>query len=480
MYSMSEACIKSRGMLSESFTCGLGVRQGDVLSPLLFNIYVNDLPECFGNDSNTPVLDEMPVSCLMYADDLVIFSLSEQGMQSKLNQLGEYCKKWFLNINVKKSKYLVLRSNRSVATGLTLLGKKLEQVSCYIYLGIEISDNGTMKSAQVNIKNRALKAVFKLRKLLRESHIRPTLSLKLFDQMIKPICLYGSEIWANPTYRNDQCPNNNKIWTSLEKLPVEKLYIRYCKFTLGVHSKASNYAVLGELGRYPLYIDVIVHMFNFYLHMKGGESNNCFLQHALNESVKMFKNNGKSWLTLLSHICATLHLPSIEYFTKRDVGTLKKTLRKKFDEIWLSTLNKPKSSSSGKLSTYRTFKSSINFENYLSDIKERRHAIALCKFRISAHRLKIETGRYFKTPREKRLCDYCKLSNQDVIEDEVHALLVCAKYNAARNEMINKVCRLCPIFTSLSNEQKFIYLMTAEKQIAEAVAKMCYNILYVI
>ena len=53
-----------------------GVKQGDVMRPLLFNLFINDLPEHLGNFEDTPVLNNKFINCLMYADDLVIFSKS--------------------------------------------------------------------------------------------------------------------------------------------------------------------------------------------------------------------------------------------------------------------------------------------------------------------------------------------------------------------------------------------------------------------
>ena len=154
---------------------------------------------------------------------------------------------------------------------------------------------------------------------------------------------------------------------------------------------------MGEVGRFPLYLDVIVAMFKFYLHLKHDVSDNLFIQCALNECTTTFRTNGRSWLTLLGHICNDLKLPSILTFCRSDINSLRGALRKKFTEIWFSTINREHLVGSGKLSTYKTFKKSICFENYLTDVKNRAHAIALCKFRISAHRLKIENGRYSQT-----------------------------------------------------------------------------------
>ena len=102
MYSDCKSCIKNGGLLSNTFSCLSGVRQGDVMSPNLFNIYINDLPSIFYGDNDSPKLQDLYVHCLMYADDLVLMSLSEVGLQNKLNKLDEYCREWGLEVNTKK------------------------------------------------------------------------------------------------------------------------------------------------------------------------------------------------------------------------------------------------------------------------------------------------------------------------------------------------------------------------------------------
>jgi hypothetical protein len=95
-----------------------------------------------------------------------------------------------------------------------------------------------------DLYQRALKGLFKLRKSL--SDISPNIKtcLHIFDHTLKPILLYGSEIWGAHTL-----PNSNKefkLETTMDKFHSEKSNIKFSKFILGVHKKSSNFAVLGE------------------------------------------------------------------------------------------------------------------------------------------------------------------------------------------------------------------------------------------
>ena len=99
MYTGGKSCIKTDGYLSRDFKCESGVRQGNVLSPNLFNIFVNDLPKCFVSGDGTPVIGKQHLNCLVYADDLVVLSLSLDDLQIKSNNLKEYCQAWGLEVN---------------------------------------------------------------------------------------------------------------------------------------------------------------------------------------------------------------------------------------------------------------------------------------------------------------------------------------------------------------------------------------------
>ena len=88
-------------VLGDCFHSNVDVRQGDVLSPLLFNIYINDITKYIG-EGNAPSLDGVVVNSLLYADDLVILRTDEMDLQDKLNKLVDFCDEWQLEINEEK------------------------------------------------------------------------------------------------------------------------------------------------------------------------------------------------------------------------------------------------------------------------------------------------------------------------------------------------------------------------------------------
>ena len=67
-----------------------GVKQGDSLSPNLFNIYINDLPDIFDKSCQPVTIDKLTISCLMFADDILLLSESAEGLQNALNKVAEY------------------------------------------------------------------------------------------------------------------------------------------------------------------------------------------------------------------------------------------------------------------------------------------------------------------------------------------------------------------------------------------------------
>ena len=128
-------------------------RQREHLSPVLFAIYLNDLPEYMAERSEgLPSLgrearglgwereDEslmLKMFMLLYADDSTICSESAEGLHQALDALSDYCDKWSLRVNVDKTKVVVYSRGkiRNIPT-VKYKGRSLEVVFEFQYLGV--------------------------------------------------------------------------------------------------------------------------------------------------------------------------------------------------------------------------------------------------------------------------------------------------------------------------------------------------------
>ena len=96
-------------------------------------------------------------------------------------------------------------------------------------------------------------------------------------------------------------------------------------------------------------------------------------------------------------------------------------------------------------------------EKYLVDVRNFSIRSHVTKFRLSNHRLAIETGRHTtsKTPKEQRFCQFCP----GKVEDEYHFLFDCKIVRYLRQDCFEKVVENMPRFENLSNEIKMKILM---------------------
>ena len=102
--------VKWGDSVSGPFRVGNGVRQGGILSPVLFNLYVDDLSKRLNACKTGCMVGDMLVNHLMYADDLVVLSPSSAGLQQLLNICTEYGMENDIKYNASKSAVLISRT----------------------------------------------------------------------------------------------------------------------------------------------------------------------------------------------------------------------------------------------------------------------------------------------------------------------------------------------------------------------------------
>ena len=143
MYSKISANVKTENQVTEVFPCKIGTRQGCSLSPSLFNMYLNDLPEIFIKKANDPVnINGRTIGSLLYADDFVIISQSESGLQKSLNALNTYCHNWRLKINYQKTKIMIF-NNKKQGFNFRISNHKVNITDKICYLGFILTPSGS-------------------------------------------------------------------------------------------------------------------------------------------------------------------------------------------------------------------------------------------------------------------------------------------------------------------------------------------------
>ena len=103
--------------------------------------------------------------------------------------------------------------------------------------------------------------MFKVKSIVDREVMSPLVSMDLFDKTVKPVCLYGS---GGQIPVSDTITPVELIGKLFKKMPIEKINLSYLKWLLGVHKYSSNFAVLGDLGKYPFSLDIIINTIKYW------------------------------------------------------------------------------------------------------------------------------------------------------------------------------------------------------------------------
>ncbi len=272
MYTASQCAVKIGNQRTEFFPQGRGVRQGCSLSPTLFNIYINQLANIL---ERAPIqgltLHDTEIKCLLYADDLVLLSPTEEGLQDSLNLLEDFCQSWALTVNLQRTRVMMFqkrsRSQRPTHT-FTLAHRTIETTKTYTYLGLKITPTGNFTLAVNELKEKAQRAFYAIKRSIKID-IPIQIWLKMFKAVIEPIALYGSEVWG-PSIKFD--------FLNWEKHPIETLHLDFCKRILKVQRKTPNNGCRVELAQYPLLLNIQTRAIKFWKHLKTSDPQHIPLQ----------------------------------------------------------------------------------------------------------------------------------------------------------------------------------------------------------
>ena len=204
------------GDLTQYFEYNSGVKQGCKLAPTLFGIYAvvllwlafkeikhtcsvkirfsydGDLFDRSRLKAKTKVLAEF-IREAQYVDDITIFSDTAPGLQLLLTEHNSLARQMGLRINTSKTETMCIGKNAYFFIDDT----KLANVTRFKYLGSYVTNDCAMKEELASRIQAASCAFGRLRKRLFDSHnINTKTKIKVYNQCLMPILVYGSETWT--------------------------------------------------------------------------------------------------------------------------------------------------------------------------------------------------------------------------------------------------------------------------------------------
>ena len=419
MYKRTDYYIKVKnGYLPDKINSNLGLKQGCPLSPMLFNIYIDDVENIFDEECKPIYFQNERISHFLYADDLVLLSHSSEGLQRCLNKLSCFANEKHLTISIEKSKTMIFnQTGKFHKTYFTLDGKQLEPVQTFCYLGFDLKSSGTVKHAMNILNDKAKKALQPLLCTFARFNLPVKTSLKLFNTFISPIILYNVENWAILSDRKLLKFTDTTVFNETGDTKTDIIHRKVLKFILGVSKSCPNFATYGETGEIPLSLKGYKLMLNFWFRLSHLPDNN-LAKKALIENVNLRTN----WIKTIEKLLNCLKLT--EFVDNRNQFELasKKSIHSLYKTYWKNKIDDP---NLVRLQLYKSIKDELKMEEYLqmSDFEARR---LITKIRCSDHKLEIEKGRHLNIPREERICKICTAGE---VENEQHFLITCQAYN---------------------------------------------------
>ena len=246
------------------------------------------------NEFHGIVLEMVKLYPLLYADDIILFSDSETGLQNGRDTLKTYCDKWKLSVNVTKTEvmfffFFFFRKSGKISNSLSFTYSKKKHLKlwtffiprCYFCLG------GSFNCTFEIIEGQAIKAISALKQYLPVfKDISVSHTLELFDKLIFPILIYEGEVWG---------------FSEAEAL--EKIHTRFCKQVLNVKLQTPNNFIYGELGWLPLKELRLLYIIKFWLKITRADDRK-YIERMYNQMLydADYSTNRNNWASKVKKI----------------------------------------------------------------------------------------------------------------------------------------------------------------------------------
>ena len=474
IYKKVESCVLLGDSRTDFFEIEVGLRQGCILSPLLFNLFINDLRDHVHKLKKGVRLGRTRISLLYFADDIVILADSKEDLEIMLQAVYEFSLKWRLKFNYDKCNVVVFNNKKTESlkygncTGKCNCANHyafgphlIRAVLFYKYLGVELDNCLNFKIFKDRILGKAKINMGRIWSMgIRGGYLSVKGSINLWEALVRSTLEYGSEIWGSD------------LWPEGEQIQADM-----AKRILRCSTMTTREAMYGDLGWWPLQSRRHYKKCVYWYHLETLPDDR-----LLKKVYIITKDLGKKTTRWANVVKGVLGSYGMGYLCSnnqvvwnvdgkgnqeaKNVEDHKKFFKKysrtmihDYEErSWWNRMNEGDVTRK-KIRNYVKFKKKLRLEKYLlvnSSSQGRRYHTSL---RTGTNILEIEKGRYERVHRDFRFCKNCDLK---AVESEEHFLLECPKYDRIRKEFFQIVCSKSGgkwDFASRGREEVFVLLL---------------------
>ena len=281
-YEHQKMCVKWGNTKSDYFNVTNGVRQGSILSPYFFNVYVDDLSFKLNNMKIGCVVGAMLVNHLLYADDIVLISPSSRGLYKLLEECEKYGIETDIVFNASKSAVMCYKSKCTSnfrIPDFTLNDSVIPLVNSFKYLGHFLSNTC---SDSIDIDRQRKKIFIQGNSLIRKFYMCTIdVKLTLFQSFCSP--MYTAHLWTQ--------------YTNTDMATLYRAYHNTLKMFLGVSKRefTSPLCAFLNIKTCPAVIRNLV--FRFMVRLRN--SDNSILKAIYGSSAYYRSAIWKHWRSLL-------------------------------------------------------------------------------------------------------------------------------------------------------------------------------------
>ena len=457
-YAKTESCIGfGDGKFSRWFDLCLGVRQGAILSPLLYSLFVNDLKEhLMKKNLGMEIEGYGLLSLLLYADDIMLIATSEEMLHDMLQVVSDFARTWRFELSPEKSEVVVFNSRSFVPSRpFKLSGNPLKVSSEYKYLGCELERTGVWHKLVLRYKGKARKATTDLWWAgVKHGGFKVETSKHIWDTMIRPGMEYGSEVFQ------------------LSKADLQLLESEQCHAAasiLGVSTSTTHAALRAEIGWHSLkarFDQVKLRYWRNLVTMEGTRLTN-HMYKIDREAVLNDRGWGRSWCGNIRSILSEYGFDDSFWESERcknfSQGEWKSLVAEHvsytdesscFDDI----------DSMPKLRSFKMVKHKFGIEDFMK-IPGFRKGKAMClALRNGTNNLRIDIGRRRGETPDERVCYCC---SKGKTENEYHFTTQCdfgtdtsllSAYKILVMDVLNKY-KVISLFDGTNDQMWFQFIL---------------------